>query len=82
MGRTDNRYISDVVGDQLKPSKNEGGHEHLADADVGLHDRLHFFGTKFEYFASFTHARAYQRAAAGKHIQFASELSRLVLHDG
>ena len=53
--RTDERHVADVIGDQLQPAKNEGGHKHLADADVGLHNSLHFLGTKFDYLACLTH---------------------------
>src|SRR6202171_1850841 len=79
--RTDDRHVADVIGDQLQPAKNEGGHEHLADPDVGLDESLHFFGTKFDNLASLAHPAAHQRAAPGKHVQFAGELSWSMLNN-
>src|ERR1700719_1235226 len=81
MRRTDKRYVADVIGDQLQPAKNEGGHEHLADSDVGLHESLQFLRAKFDNLAGLAHTRAYQRAAAREHVQFTSKLSGFMLND-
>ena len=82
MRRPDEHHVARVLGDQLQTAHDKCGHQDLAEIHIGLHQLLHGFAIKLDYFAGLAHARTDQGTPPGEHVHLAGELSGVMLHNG
>ncbi len=78
MRRADEHHVTEAAGDQLDPPEYEGPHQDLAELGVGLHQGQQLLTSELDHLARLGHARAYQRAPAGEHVDLSRELAGAV----
>ena len=73
MTRPDEDDISQPMGDQFQPAKNEGAQDDLTKLGVGLHKRAQVLTIQLDQFTGLSHARPGERPSTREHVGLAGE---------